>query len=398
MNQKQFSFQKTYTLLPQSPLIHFQHDQKGAVLRATEVKPKLDRYIARRYGKELPEGWRNPQSPDALNYKMRIVESGRRTTTMLGFISGKKASTAEEIAYANQGCPYDIFYGNVGTEHEKRGVTVAMKLTINCFADGLLNFINSIIGDFFIVHNFGTMQDKGFGSFIVPGKTYTETEICKILREEYHAAAGYYFHASGKPFKQIKCVYSLMKSGLNLKAGYRPSILFKYMHKQEIGNEKAWLKQQKIAPAVVNHTQTQEEKNTQHDAKSRYVRALLGVGEAYEFQNYRNESPSKIRVKIQETGKNEKKIERLNSPVFFKIIGKTVYFVGAPVNEEIYGKTFRFSSTRNRQPYSGTITVPSKNELPDNFMDDFMHYAYIKLNEWHDQFPDIRGITIEEVQ
>ena len=36
-------------LLPQSPLIHFQWDQPGAALRATEVKPKLDRYIIKRY-------------------------------------------------------------------------------------------------------------------------------------------------------------------------------------------------------------------------------------------------------------------------------------------------------------------------------------------------------------
>ncbi|HEC99336.1 MAG TPA: hypothetical protein ENN18_03005 [Proteobacteria bacterium] len=28
-----------------TPIIHFQHDQKGATLRATELKPKLDRYI-----------------------------------------------------------------------------------------------------------------------------------------------------------------------------------------------------------------------------------------------------------------------------------------------------------------------------------------------------------------
>lgn len=40
-----YSFQKVYTLIAQTPMIHFQHDQKGATLRATEVKPKLDRYL-----------------------------------------------------------------------------------------------------------------------------------------------------------------------------------------------------------------------------------------------------------------------------------------------------------------------------------------------------------------
>ena len=35
-----------------TPLIHFQHDQEGATLRASEVKPKLDRFILSQLGKE----------------------------------------------------------------------------------------------------------------------------------------------------------------------------------------------------------------------------------------------------------------------------------------------------------------------------------------------------------
>jgi len=31
-----------FTLKQHTPIIHFQHDQDGATLRATEVKPKLD--------------------------------------------------------------------------------------------------------------------------------------------------------------------------------------------------------------------------------------------------------------------------------------------------------------------------------------------------------------------
>ena len=38
-------FQLTFTLKQHTPIIHFQHDQAGATLRATELKPKLDRFI-----------------------------------------------------------------------------------------------------------------------------------------------------------------------------------------------------------------------------------------------------------------------------------------------------------------------------------------------------------------
>lgn len=34
----------------QSPIIHFQHDQAGATLRASEVKPKLDRFLLNKNG------------------------------------------------------------------------------------------------------------------------------------------------------------------------------------------------------------------------------------------------------------------------------------------------------------------------------------------------------------
>ena len=40
-----------FTLKQHTPLIHFQHDQAGATLRATEVKPKLDRFITEKITK-----------------------------------------------------------------------------------------------------------------------------------------------------------------------------------------------------------------------------------------------------------------------------------------------------------------------------------------------------------
>lgn len=41
-------FERVYTLEQQTPLIHFQYDQPGATLRATEVKPKLDKFIIKK--------------------------------------------------------------------------------------------------------------------------------------------------------------------------------------------------------------------------------------------------------------------------------------------------------------------------------------------------------------
>lgn len=371
--------------MPQSPLIHFQWDQSGAALRATEVKPKLDRYIIKRLGESnIPSGWRNNQSPGALNYKLRIVAVGVPKITMLGYISRRNADDPEKQDYVNKGCPYDIFYGNMGVESEKRGVTADMKITVDCFIPKLLEYIDSIIGDFFIVTNFGTMQGKGFGSFIVDKKKNDSDHICQTLIAEYQAKACYRFKASKSPFKQIKCLYSLMKTGVNHNNMYRRSILFDYMHEQGFGNEKAWLKQKHIAPALGKNV-------NQNDAVSRYVRALFGIGEAIEFKNSMENARDKVKVTIKDSGKE---IDRLNSPVLFKVIDNTVYYIGMPINDEIYGKTFTFSSKMGR----GEITVPRKEELPEDFINDFMHYAFTELNKCRTQFRDIKGLRLEEVK
>ena len=393
MPAKDYKYQETYTLLPQSPLIHFQWKQDGAALRATEVKPKLDRYIINRYkkqyGESVPNKWKNNQSPNALNYKLRIVAKETPKITLLGYYNRKNnRNTPEQQRYANNNCPYDIYYGNMGSNDEKRGVSVKTELTVTCFISELLEFIDSVIGDFFIVTNFGTMQSKGFGSYIVDNKPSDPDYICQTLMAEYKAKACYRFKASGAPFKQIKCINSLLKSGVNQCYGknpaYQRSILFDYMHEYDIGNEKAWLKQQKIAPAL-------GKKVNQHDKVSRYVRALFGISEAVEYKNSMTKARDKVTVTIKESGKE---IERLNSPILFKVIHHTIYFVGTPINNDIYGKTFKFSSSMGK----GEISVPRKDELPEDFMNDFMHYAFAELKKCKSDFADIRNVQIEEVK
>jgi len=71
-----------------------------------------------------------------------------------------------------------------------------------------------------------------------------------------------------------------------------------------------------------------------------------------------------------------------------------VYFVGCEPNESIYGKTFSFSSTLGHN----TLTVPGKNDLPQDFMNSFMHYAFLKLQDCKNKPRfNLNHITIKEV-
>ena len=60
-----------------TPLIHFQYDQEGATLRASEVKPKLDKFILTRLGKE--HGYAADKAYDA----------GKEIAKQYGWLVGK---------------------------------------------------------------------------------------------------------------------------------------------------------------------------------------------------------------------------------------------------------------------------------------------------------------------
>lgn len=345
-----YSFCKEYTLLPQSPIIHFQHYQDGATLRATEVKPKLDKYIVKRYGKALPDEWKNKKSPNALNYKLKIVCEN------------------PQIVELGRNTDYEIFYANMGNQPEKKktdrdikkGILAENKLTVICHIPDLLEFIDKIIGDFFIVSNFGTMQDKGFGCYLAEGRVYSGSQIAKLLKDEYGASTCYSFRGRDQKeiFRSIKTIHNILKSGnpFSPKVG---SLLYKYMNTLKIKNEKDWL----------NHNASDEE--------AAYVRALMGISD--------HMGPVKKPTTIADANTDKKtKIERVPSPIWFVVSGNTVYFVGRRIPENLYGAEFVFES-EDYKLNSGTLKVPDKETIGENFIDKYLAFACNEFQALYNQ-------------
>lgn len=349
----------TYTLIAHAPLIHFQHGQKGATLRATEVKPKLDAFLKKKITEEKGKSWYIGDTK-ALNYKLRLVETRRRDT----FKIGSKTD-------------YDIFYGNQGPKNniEKMGVLSDVEMTIICGNSALREMIDRYVGEFFVVTNFGSMSGKGFGSFTVKEKPMTRVQIAKALKEKSGAAHCYAFCGGKAPFKNIKTVYSAMKSGISF-GGKVPSILFDYMYNENvmaIDNEKEWLREKGLVPL-------RPQRAPGHKTY-RYVRALLGVGYM---------APYRLKGGNLVISMKNAEIERLSSPIFFKVIDGMVYMVANRINEKIYGKKFEFSNDEGR---SGELSVPTKDELTDNFIDDFLDYVMWVINDEN----VLKNVKIEEV-
>lgn len=377
---KNLSCVLSYELKQHTPIIHFQHNQSGATLRATEVKPKLDKFIIKKLGgvEKINKSWFTGDT-DALNYKMQITTIGEQEFVELGLKT-----------------PYDIYYGNMGDATlKKKGVICDSKLTIVCLNNELRNYIDKYIAEFFVVTNFGTMQNKGFGSYTVKGKTLRPRDIPNYLKQNYGAKKCYSFSGGKSPFAAIKTIYGMMKSGVNF-GGYQRSYLFLYMHqKYKIGNEKAQLKKKQIAPAIGKNKDKADSNRENH--APHYVRALLGVCDHIEFINdTENENNRKDKTTVNISNSDNKNIERLNSPIFFKVIDGQVYFVADRINEEIYGAKFEFKSPKGKIE----LEVPEREILGETFIDDFLEYSVKGINSIEkkdSKFKTIKEVVIKEV-
>ena len=68
---------KEILLSQQTPMWHFQSDQEGCCLRATEVKPKLDSFLLKKYGETFNKYRVN--DTNALDYKLSFIALGTKT-------------------------------------------------------------------------------------------------------------------------------------------------------------------------------------------------------------------------------------------------------------------------------------------------------------------------------
>ena len=178
-----------------------------------------------------------------------------------------------------------------------------------------------------------------------------------------------------------------------------------------IGNEKAWLKQNQLAPALCIHNVSDsepEDRNTVSDKEIFYIRALLGIGDRLLFKNPQGVFPSKTTVSVKCTEKDPNNIalsliERYSSPIRFKVIDNTVYYTSYPLDERILGCTFQFTSNYNGTRRSMTLKTPTKEVLGEQWrtiVERFLVYAYLNYfknntDDYLGVFNETNGIHIE---
>lgn len=169
----------TITLKQHTPLIHFQHDQDGATLRASEVKPKLDKYILSILSKKEKEvgkaaGWLKSNNKKCwLDYRMRIEAGNRRNIALQEFPTGENDGVGLPL-YSTNKYPDDkniILIGNMGGRVRDELLNFVMfdyvDLIVFTDKEALCQIIRDNVPSFFVETNMGNRTSKGFGSFLV---------------------------------------------------------------------------------------------------------------------------------------------------------------------------------------------------------------------------------------
>ncbi len=264
-----------------------------------------------------------------------------------------------------------------------------LELKIVCFIPELMDQIQKHISAFFLINNFGTREDKGFGSFIVNEK---DGGNLTDLLKKYGKTEGYqvYYVDTSKcsdrnDLDNAYVLYQWMKSGINFRSTYKKSLLTEYMLNKKIGGEKRWMKQEGIAPKVMTDPHNKKAKTADSRPEAgevselKYIRAVLGVSGTQSWVTDIEDGFNRngdVKYKKQEIGVSSTEVERFQSPITIKYISNKIYFLVYDLNSEprnkVFNQSFKFKNSDTKK--EGELRTVS-----DFDIEDFMVFCAEKI-------------------
>lgn len=414
-------YRKTFHLTQHTPLIHFQHDQTGATLRATEVKPKLDRFLlevlkAKNNGAIPRKNWISDTADRKhLNYRIIIRASGEQSVYLPISPSLNRDKTAALAAYGNRYVgsevtiiPLSPFFANEDKYKFRRGSSAIdergstpEKLRYAILTEGdiilsvaskypeLVQLLSDNVAQFLLTHNFGTRSAKGFGSFTLKGETGSPHKRRHHFTVDANDSA---MNRNGteleKLFEYIVWFYKSLRQGIN-HGGFRDGSFTPYFYmkpmifqyamdpKNGIQWEKKTIKERffngKLQAQQHDHSGV-ENPVGYSNRKKRIVRDVLGLSSDQSWKDYGNPAPT-VKKEHHKTENDEEKIERFASPLFFKPIKHpgnefySVYFWWSQPQANYLGAEFKLLVNGSDGGYDPLVMWEDFN------MDDFMRFA-----------------------
>ncbi len=354
-----------FTLRQHTPLIHFQHDQAGASLRATEIKPKLDKFLIKNLFKNdfdvfkkfivgFSTNSENEYRKDfetkglPLNFKL-LIRSNSGTSMKIGFPKQRRNG---EVYWDPQ---FPCFFGNMGGGEPQKlkqfvhdddeilcTIVIPDPLLIQYFEES-----EELFCSFFLKNNFGNRQDKGFGSYAITefngrktdyelsSSLYFECENQHEIPDKFISILdrnGYntqekkeWIYNYFSLFESIDLFYRTLRGGINIPGLYFKSLMFFYARALE--PKQQWdkktirqhfysehplyeqiLRRRRDPDGTVNY-----EPGGSYKSDNFLFRDLLGLASKQSWKYYDEDTISKMAVS---NGGDE--LQRFKSPITFK--------------------------------------------------------------------------------
>jgi len=355
----------TIKLKQHTPIVHFQSDRAYATIRATELKPKLDKFLIDK-DPSLPVNEKG-----ALDYKVRI-----------SLIKNRVYPIPDR---------FPLFFGNMG-EHDpqrrKEFVYSDDLLDIEFFSykTAILAIIRDHCREFFMKNNFGTRQSKGFGSF------FLESINGQAVREPFPLKYHFSIKRIEDPpeiwrilFFDLSLFYNSLRAGINLPhiPFYFKSMMFLYFKAKNVRWDKRSIKEVYFQRDIPNEQRIHSDRNgpivwdhtTSYGQNNFLVKDLLGLSTAEVWHRPDRSRPVITKEHIDGI------IKRFKSPIYFKPIimpyGFEVWFDAEAVNPYYGGKTFNIK--RDNRGTLQLITPDLNKPNPIFDIHDFISFS-IKQN------------------
>ena len=344
-----------------TPMIHFQGTENGAVIRASDLKPRFDAFLSR-YTKDelkayvLPVNNENKgNSKRAFDYKVRInnIVSSKNAAELKKKNKKNKKGTEKGI----------IEYGACYAKLELSWETVfyeSIEVTFIIADRGKDKKLREIIEKYFpifiSVNSFGLRNNKGYGYFKIKGKKHGDIvedikEYKEIVNEQKSEGIGVYKIGIevDKNYKaekikdtlnEIKIFHQILKSGYNFSNNeklYIPSLMLKeykeFLKDKNLENMtfekkafKLFLKKEgyDISNLTRKGDVKPEEEFKDIYGNVYYVRGLLGLAPFYSFLGVTSEKDAFDRFVIKIKGN---KITRFASPITYIPFPAKGYFL-----------------------------------------------------------------------
>lgn len=379
-----YDWQKEYKLVQHTPLIHFQHSEPHACLRATEVKPKLDRFLIEQLEKDDRFGdgrWKKwfvgDGSQQSFDYMMRITPNSEQVERTHS-IERAIARAEHRPPNANLHEIHKNYFGNMAsgnniqdtireTFKESLFYKDGLTLTIRCFIPELLTLIDEHIRGFFMMHNFGTRQRKGFGSFTVDINTQPNAPkgfdlVGKYCPNAYYCKLNDNVSADAL-LDAVWVISAFLRSGFNRGEGnYVRGFVFRYFQREKnpLANDKAFVKQNVLHNVYNEATRGEHLHPYGNNVRYRYVRGLLGTNENSRFCRAPRGETREDRTVHNIYIHSAEGVERFPSPLLFKPIGKFVFILPQKMPDEIFGSEFYILEKNQEEKYDSKATSEQK--------------------------------------